>query len=94
MARLTHISERLIIKLTVLPSVKGIVEDIKKKGTKVPDGYDIPADVWEDLRRDYKLAPSRGFGDTFAKVAKAFGVKSCGGCDKRRAKLNKLIRYE
>ena len=32
----------------------------------------------------------KGLGDTVARVTKAAGVKPCGGCNKRRAKLNNL----
>lgn len=31
----------------------------------------------------------KGFGDTISNIIKAVGVKPCGGCQKRRAKLNK-----
>jgi hypothetical protein len=40
--------------------------------------------------------PARGAGDTVAKFIKAttFGkVKPCGGCKKRRRKLNELVSY-
>ena len=90
----THITDRLISKLIMLPSVRGLSEEIKKRGRRVPDGYEIKVSDWEDLRRDYGLAPSRGFGDTFAKVTKAFGVKPCGKCNKRRKRLNALIKYK
>jgi len=36
---------------------------------------------------------SRGLGDTIAKISKAVGIKPCGGCKKRQAKLNKLLPY-
>lgn len=36
---------------------------------------------------------SRGLGDTIARATKAVGIKPCGGCEKRREKLNKLIPY-
>jgi hypothetical protein len=38
-------------------------------------------------------AKSRGLGDTISKITKALGIRECGGCAKRRAKLNKLIPY-
>lgn len=39
--------------------------------------------------------PSRGLGDTIEKVAKAIGIKPCGGgCGKRKKKLNKLFPYK
>ena len=37
--------------------------------------------------------PSRGLGDTIAKVTGKMGIKPCGGCKKRQKKLNKLIAY-
>lgn len=42
------------------------------------------------------IAPSksRGLGDTIAKATKAVGIKPCGGCKKRQAKLNKLVPYK
>jgi hypothetical protein len=36
---------------------------------------------------------SRGFGDTIAKITSAVGIKPCGGCRKRQAKLNKMFPY-
>ena len=38
--------------------------------------------------------PSRGLGDTVAKIIHAVtGIKPCGGCQKRRAALNRLMPY-
>ena len=37
---------------------------------------------------------SRGLGDTVAKLTKAVGIKPCGGCAKRQAKLNNLVPYK
>ncbi len=31
---------------------------------------------------------------TLAKATKAVGIKPCGGCKKRQAKLNKLVPYK
>ena len=42
------------------------------------------------------LPPARGLGDTVERVIKkvTFGrVKPCGGCRKRRNKLNKMVPY-
>jgi len=37
---------------------------------------------------------SQGLGDTIAKVTRAMGVKKpCGGCQKRKDKLNKIFPY-
>ena len=37
--------------------------------------------------------PSRGLGDTIAKVTTAIGIKPCGGCAKRRRILNERFPY-
>lgn len=37
--------------------------------------------------------PSRGLGDTIAKITKAAGIKPCGGCKRRQRVLNKLFPY-
>lgn len=37
---------------------------------------------------------STGLGDTIAKATKAVGIKPCGGCKKRQAKLNKIAPYK
>lgn len=36
----------------------------------------------------------RGLGDTIAKATKAVGIKPCGGCKRRQAKLNELVPYK
>lgn len=53
-----------------------------------------PVDTQERLADGACPAGRFGAGDTIAKVIKAvtFGkVKECGGCKKRRAKLNRLM---
>ena len=35
--------------------------------------------------------PDRGLGDTVARAAKAVGIKPCGGCQKRREALNRVM---
>jgi len=37
--------------------------------------------------------PSDGFGDTFAKITKTFGIKPCGECERRRKDWNKRLIY-
>ncbi len=49
--------------------------------------------VTERLEIGTKDTPSRGLGDTIAKIAKAIGIRPCGGCKKRQKKLNELIPY-
>jgi hypothetical protein len=36
---------------------------------------------------------SRGLGDTVAKITTAMGIKPCGKCKERQAKLNALLPY-
>ena len=37
---------------------------------------------------------SKGLGDTIKKVTSAVGIKQCGACKKRQAKLNKMFPYK
>jgi len=37
--------------------------------------------------------PSRGVGDTVAKLAAAVGVKPCAKCNKRKERLNRAMPY-
>jgi len=37
--------------------------------------------------------PSRGLGDTVAKITSAVGIKPCGGCKKRQEAMNKAFGY-
>lgn len=36
---------------------------------------------------------SEGLGDTIAKITTAVGIKPCGGCKERQAKLNAAVPY-
>jgi hypothetical protein len=38
--------------------------------------------------------PSRGLGDTIAKLTNAVGIKPCGGCKRRQRALNRLVPYK
>lgn len=46
------------------------------------------------FRRNCPNTPSRGLGDTIAKLAEKLGIKPCGGCKKRQALLNRLVPYK
>jgi hypothetical protein len=46
------------------------------------------------FHRKCPKAPSRGLGDTVAKLTKKLGIKSCGGCKKRQRLLNRLVSYK
>lgn len=61
--------------------------DWRERVTGVRD-FDCPHGVTEGN------LPSRGLGDTIAKVTSAVGIKPCGTCKKRQAKLNKLAPYK
>lgn len=54
----------------------------------------VNADGSVDIHSVEVREPSAGLGDTIAKATKAIGIKPCGGCKKRQAKLNKLIPYK
>jgi len=56
------------------------------------DGVDWPCP--DGLK--WGCAPSRGLGDTVAKIIKKVTrgrVKPCGGCKKRQRALNRLVPY-
>lgn len=38
--------------------------------------------------------PSKGLGDTVAKVTRVMGVTPCTPCQKRREMLNKMVPYK
>jgi len=37
--------------------------------------------------------PSKGFGDTFAKITKTLGITPCEACEKRRETWNEKLAY-
>jgi len=37
--------------------------------------------------------PSKGFGDTVAKITKSLGITPCGACEKRRLSWNEKLAY-
>jgi hypothetical protein len=37
---------------------------------------------------------SEGLGDTIAKITTAIGIKPCGSCKERQARLNAAVPYE
>ncbi len=42
---------------------------------------------------DEKKESSKGLGDTVKKITDKLGIKQCGACKKRQAKLNRLFPY-
>ena len=73
------------------PGVFQAVAAISKEVQGRPDSLEVNGADYRRLLGDFGLA--RGLGDTVAKVAAAFGVKPCGGCQERRRKLNRLLPY-
>ncbi len=66
-------------------------------GTFDPAGYlkllqqDAIAGKSDDWKPDQ---PSRGLGDTIARITSAVGITPCGGCKSRQKKLNKIMPYK
>jgi hypothetical protein len=52
------------------------------------------ADPPERIHAECSNPPSRGLGDTVAKVTKAIGIPPCGGCKQRQEWLNKRFPYK
>jgi hypothetical protein len=44
------------------------------------------------LKRIWSV-PSEGFGDTFAKITKTFGIKPCFKCTQRQKDWNEKLKY-
>lgn len=59
-------------------------------GTREPDPSPVrvPVDPVDDSDH------FRGLGDVVAAVTKTLGIKTCGGCAKRREALNKLVPFK
>lgn len=58
------------------------------RGVEADPDFDCPRSLpW------IKESP-QGIGDTIASFTKRLGIKPCGGCKKRQAKLNKLFPYK
>ena len=53
----------------------------------------VPDDCVEPLH-NCKPKGLTGLGDVVAKVTSAVGVKPCGKCKERQAKLNKLVPFK
>jgi len=59
-----------------------------------PDcGATRPAGRPAPRRRCPIASPSRGLGDTIAKLAKRLAIPLCRGCNRRRRWLNRLFPY-
>jgi hypothetical protein len=47
---------------------------------------------WNKLKAIWSK-PSKGFGDTFAKITKSFGIQPCDECERRRVDWNERLAY-
>jgi hypothetical protein len=72
----------------VTPQEK-FLEAWNRKKSQRPTGPapEIPIHEWTPKQ------PSRGFGDTIAKITSAVGIKPCGGCKRRQEALNRRFPY-
>jgi hypothetical protein len=70
-----------------------LLKAVKEQGSRETDGWKILEGDWLDIKIVHGLAPSRGLGDTIAKITHSIGIKKCGGCAKRQQKLNKTLPY-
>lgn len=62
--------------------------------------YHCPRCGWKNRRpaskrpkRNCPAAPSRGLGDSVAKITRRLGIKPCGGCKKRQKWANQKAPY-
>lgn len=52
-----------------------------------------PLDDTEIQRQIREGKQPEGLGDTIEQITTALGIKKCGGCEKRRQMLNKMVPY-
>ena len=45
---------------------------------------------WKEIWK----APSKGIGDTVAKITKSFGIRPCDACERRRRLFNEMVKYK
>jgi hypothetical protein len=62
---------------------------VKKKSS--PD--ETAARLPHRIRLPGFLIEEVGFGDAIKRVTSAMGIKSCGGCEKRAATLNRWLTF-
>ena len=46
------------------------------------------------MSKDKEKEEPKGLGDSIKRVTEAMGIKQCGACKKRQAKLNRLFTSE
>ena len=70
---------------------RGFADACRAIAEILPGKIKIHEEDFERLRKDFGI--SRGVGYTIEKATKAIGIPACGGCKKRREKLNQLFPY-
>ena len=70
------------MRALLFPPIKCI---IFQKGVEVMKFWDRLKKIWSK--------PSKGFGDTFAKITKTFGITPCEACEERRKDWNERLAY-
>jgi len=69
-------------RLTCIYQIDARCTNAKRMGDPAPES--CPA-------CPYYSGPARGLGDVVATVTKVVGLKTCGGCQKRREALNAAV---
>ena len=66
------------------------------QGETVFGNYHIECDMHGkiDLDKSWMKPKPQGLGDTIANALKKVGIKPCGGCKERQAKLNAAVPYK
>lgn len=57
------------------------------------DTLTLTDEQFQEIRAKYALG-IRGMGDVIAAMTKAVGIKPCGGCQKRRETLNRILPFK
>jgi hypothetical protein len=63
---------------------KKTIEDRGKKQQRQPHRVRLPG---------FLISEEIGLGDAITKVTYGLGIKPCGGCERRAASLNRLMRF-
>lgn len=64
------------------------------KGDTAYGRFRVEWDATGQLVSESCEIPSRGLGDTIEKATSKIGIRSCGGCKRRRDWLNRAVPYK
>jgi hypothetical protein len=65
---------------------------LRKKYLVMPPNM-VEANTQDAINQGGQPMTSRGLGDTIEKMTEFVGLRPCGGCKKRKKKLNDLVPY-